>query len=344
MVILLAALSLVILYSLNLNQANPDFFKFKRQLLSVGIGFVCLLIFLLIDYRFVEDYAYLFYFISLLLLILVLFFGTNLRGTTGWFILGPISFQPIELAKIFLLLSLAKFFEKRTADFKNIALSGIMIGLPSVLLLLQPDTGYVILSVIWWLGFLITAGMQKKYLILIVILMIVSAACAWLFFLHNYQKERILVFLQPQRDILGSGYNIQQSIIAVGSGKLAGQGLGIGPQSRLNFLPEQDTDFIFSVISEEMGFLGASFTLGLLAFLIFKILAQAKNSVDNFEKLLLTGIGFFLLTQTSINIAMVIGLAPVIGIPLPFLSYGGNSLISNLIIIGLVESILIHRP
>ena len=203
----------------------------------------------------------------------------------------------------------------------------------------QPDLGSAMILFLTWLAMVLLLPVPKKTILAIFLIILVLAAGAWLFVLQDYQKDRLLTFVQPQRDPLGSGYNVRQSVVAVGSGQVLGRGLALGSQSQLNFLPEQETDFIFAVIAEELGFVGAGLLLLLFASLFLRLYKIARETRDDFGNFLCLGIITYLTIQTFINIGMNLGIAPVTGIPLPLVSYGGSSLVSILIALGIVLNV-----
>jgi len=337
-VFLLLCFSLCALYS-----TSP--MHFKRQAVFALAGLVLLLVISLINYRVLKNHSFLLYGLMLLLLIAVLIFGHQIRGASSWFNLGQFGFQPVELAKIVMIIILAKYFAKRSRQmhrWRHILVSGIYSALPIVLILLQPDLGSVIVLIVVWLGMSLMAGIRYRQLALILLICILVSSVAWFLLLKDYQKNRLLVFLNPELDPLGQGYNMIQSIIAVGSGGIFGKGLGYGSQSQLNFLPEQHTDFIFASIAEELGLFGIFILIilfGLLFFRCFKIIFKAS---DNFGRLLAVGIIIYLFVHIAINVGMNIGLMPITGIPLPFVSYGGSNLLISLIAIGLLQSVKIN--
>lgn len=278
----------------------------------------------------------------LAMLTAVLFLGKQIHGAISWFSFAGFSFQPVELAKLIMIIIFAKYFAKHASQihrWRYIIVSGIYLILPIALILMQPDLGSIIILIAIWLGISLMAGIRLKNLLIIFLILIIITANAWMLFLKDYQKNRILTFLNPKSDPLGRGYHVIQSIIAVGSGGLFGRGLGYGSQSQLNFLPEQHTDFILASIAEELGFVAIFFIIilfGLIFFRGFKIILRAP---DNFGRFLGLGIIIYLFTHVIINIGMNIGLLPITGIPLPLLSYGGSNLLITLISIGLLQSI-----
>ncbi|NQU77089.1 rod shape-determining protein RodA [Candidatus Falkowbacteria bacterium] len=345
---LLVVIGLVFQYSLILNSQAVDFSPFYKQLIAFGLALVLFFSLSYFDFRWFRNYAYLFYALSIISLALLPFFGQALRGTRGWFIFGPISFQPVELAKIFVIIFLAKFFSDRlkktpVIPFKKIILSCFFVLIPFVLVILQPDLGSgLLLFGVWFLLFFVV-NKKRRHLFIIILLMIAVSVSAWFFLLENYQKERVLTFLSPARDPLGVGYQVNQSIIAAGSGKIFGRGLGLGPQSQLRFLPDSSTDFIFSVVAEEFGFFGVVIVIGLFFLLLWRIVSYSKIAYSNFSSLLILGILALVFLQVFVNIGMNIGLFPVAGIPLPFLSYGNSSLVAFFIALGILESIKVHK-
>lgn len=345
--LILVLYGLAAIYSVTIKAESPDFLRFQRQIIFALVGLIFLFIFSFLNYRILRTYGLVIYFIGVILLVSVLFFGKDIRGTTAWFSLGGQTFQPVEIAKLILIIFLSRYFSDKALEFykfKPILISGIATGVFIVLLILQPDLGSALIFLGLWLGMFLLMKVKRSHFILVIFILLMIALISWFFVLQDYQKERILTFVNPGRDPLGEGYNITQSILAVGSGKLWGRGLGLGPQSQLNFLPAQVYDFIFAVISEELGFLGSWLILVFFGALFYRIISIIKNISDNFGLFLACGIIISLAIQIFISIGMNLGLMPVAGIPLPFLSAGGSSLIVNLIYIGILESLVIrHR-
>jgi rod shape determining protein RodA len=339
-VFLLTAIGMAAIYSVDLSQGSELVF-FKKQSVAFIIGIVLLFFSGFFHYTFFKNYAKPIYFFSVILLVAVLFFGKSVRGTTGWFDLGGFSFQPVELAKVGIILMLSyitvnfgRRFEKPTFFFGTMAVVALMI----FLILLQPDLGSAFLLGAIWFIFMWLIGARKLYLSLLVLIMILAGVFSWFFLFADYQKDRVLTFVDSSRDALDSGYNVIQSTIAIGSGKLFGRGLGFGSQSQLRFLPEAQTDFIFSVIGEELGFAGVALLLGLFIIILWRLLVIVKNSDDDFTSSVTSCIIILFFVQFFVNIGASIGLLPVTGVPLPFLSYGGSSLIINLWLVGIAES------
>ena len=338
--------SLAALYSLQLNVASPNFTFFNRQLIFSLIGLVVFFLISSLNFKVWSDYFKVIYVLIGLLLMAVLVFGANVRGTTGWLNIFGQSLQPVELAKIALVIFLARYFNvhgRKPQLLKNIILTGLAAGFFILLVLLQPDFGSAMILFLIWLGLILLLPIRKKTVLVMLLIILMLAVSFWALVMKDYQKERILTFLNPRLDPLGAGYNVRQSMVAIGSGQLYGRGLALGSQSQLNFLPEQETDFIFAVIAEELGFVGAGLMLLLFFSLLGRIYAAARRTIDGFGNLLALGLVIYLTSQVFINIGMNMGIAPVTGIPLPLVSYGGSSLISVLIALGIVNSIQIRN-
>ncbi|MFA5134014.1 MAG: rod shape-determining protein RodA [Patescibacteria group bacterium] len=344
---ILSVVGLVAIYSTDLARTSSDFLNFKKQAITFVLGILVLTISAIINYRQLRNAKNILYLAGALLLVGVLIFGRALRGTTGWFVLGPLTFQPVEVVKIILVIFLAEYFSREGRNlftfrdiFKSFFPAMIMIGL----VMLQPDLGSSIILFLIWLGMLLVSRVQKKHLLAMFLIFISTAVIAWFFVLAPYQKDRIKVFINPDLDPLGSGYNIKQAIIAIGSGGFWGKGLGFGSQSQLRFLPETHTDFIFALIAEEMGFFITAIVLGLFALLFLRILSMAKKSGDNFTAYLCVGFLIIFASEAIINIGMNLGLMPVTGLALPFISLGGSSLLSKFLMIGILESARLRSP
>lgn len=290
------------------------------------------------DCRSLRGLTKLFFFLILALLLIVAAVGIETRGSIRWIPLGPVNLQPSEFAKPVLILLLADFWAKHLPNWSNIFKSMLWTAPLLFMIFRQPDLGSALALLALWLGMLLTAGISLKKIALIALVTVLIIPIGWST-LKDFQKERLIGFIDPHSDPLGRGYNLIQSTIAVGSGELLGRGLGRGTQSRLQFLPEYRTDFIFASIAEEMGFIGSSIILVIYLTLIIYSLRVANRSPDSFGFLLVMGALSMLLFQTLVNIGMNIGLLPITGITLPLVSYGGSSLIANMIILGLIASI-----
>lgn len=351
--IIFIVLSVAVIFSLVTGTANEGLGLKQGIAALIGIGLLFTSTF--VDYRIFRGTAWIFYLFSLILLVVVLFFGKTVNGATNWLNLGFFQLQPSELAKVSLILSIASFFADKVGKirFRDILVSLLFLIPPIVLILMEPDLGTAMVIISIYLFMLIFARPTRTHLLIIgatalVIISVTTLAYLNVFpfkgILHDYQRDRIAVFLDPTRDPIEKGYNVHQAQITIGSGGIIGKGLGKGSQSQLQFLPEPHTDFIIAGIGESFGFLGIFVLLALYCFLIVRMLDIAVLSRDNFGMLVTFGVVLMFLVQIFINIGMNIGLVPVAGITLPLLSYGGTSLVVSLFSIGLVESIFIrHR-
>lgn len=320
---------------------------FNKQLLWFGISMIWLLPVIVIDYRVLDRLSYFIYGGVLSLLVAVMFFGRVTLGARRWIDIGGFSLQPSEFAKIALIIALAKYFQTvwRTQGYaaRELAIPLLMALVPFFLIARQPDLGSAGFLIIITGTIFLLVKMERRLLIALLLGAAPIPFIAWKFALHDYQKQRVLTMLDPQLDPLGKGYHIIQSIIAVGSGGIGGKGFMQGSQAQLNFLPEQHTDFIFSVLTEEWGFVGGGITLGLFAALIYLSLQVALNAKDRFGQMIAAGIAIMFFWQAFINMAMVLGLFPVVGVPLPFVSYGGSALLMNMTALGILLNISMRR-
>lgn len=281
------------------------------------------------------------YGVGLAFLVGLIFVGSTVNGATSWYQFGFFSFQPSDLIKLILILILAKYLARRHVEIKSmkhLVITAAYFLPPFILIFLQPDFGTAAIFFVIWMGLILVAGISKRHLIILFTLLGVIGAGLWFGVLHDYQKERIQSFLNPLSDIQGAGYNAYQSTIAVGSGQLLGKGVGYGTQSRLNFLPEYQTDFIFAAVAEEWGFVGSLLVVALLVAIVTRILFLASKMKGNFELLFAVGIALYFMGHIIINIGMNIGLLPVTGVTLPFLSYGGSHLIVECAALGILMS------
>jgi rod shape determining protein RodA len=318
----------------------------NKQIIAAMIGIALVFLLAVFNYQTLANYSYVIYIVTLLVLVGVLIFGQEIRGTRGWFNLGFFQFQPAELAKVALLIILSKYFSGisgKPSRIQYILISGAITIIPIGLIMMQPDLGSSLILISVWIFMLLTSGIKKEYVAGLVAIGVLVIGIAWTFLFAPYQKDRILSFVNPMSDPLGAGYHMIQSKIAVGSGQFLGRGLGHGTQSQLNFLPDQHTDFIFAVIAEELGFIGASLLLFLLIFLLLRIIKIARSARNEFGLMLALGSCFLFLTQILINVGMNVGILPVAGVPLPFVSYGGSALIFSLVVIGILESVVVRR-
>jgi len=319
---------------------------FLKQIYWFLIGFTVLLLATTFNYYTLERLAYPAYFFTISLLVLVLLVGRVMSGSQRWLSLGPISFQPSELAKIAIVLVLAKFFSER-GDSKEYRLRDlwqpfILTAVPCFLILKEPDLGTSLFLALISFSMILVAKVNWKSLVILAGAFSLAAPLIW-FGLKEYQQKRVLSFLRPDMDPLGAGYHINQSKIAIGSGQFWGKGFLKGTQTRLHFLPEQHTDFAFSVLAEEWGLIGSAVLLMIYLFMILWGLNIAKNSKDRFGSMIAVGIVAIVFWQVAINVGMVTGLLPVVGIPLLLFSYGGSSLITTMAAMGILMNISMRR-
>ncbi|OQX71239.1 rod shape-determining protein RodA [Candidatus Parcubacteria bacterium 4484_255] len=344
LIFLLVIIGLVLQYSLSLSAQSANFFL--KQCIFVAISFLFFWLIFFIDFRFIKATAFLIYLFSILLLGAVLIFGKELRGSKGWLDFGVFNFQVAEFAKLATIIILAKFWQVARSPVKprHLFFSLILILPLFFLIIKQPDLGSALTIVLIWLGVIFLVDSNKKHLLSLVLIIVLASVFSWFFLLQDYQKDRILIYLNPAKDSLKSGYQVNQSIIAVGSGQFLGRGFGLGPQSQLKFLPDSGTDFVFAVLAEEFGFMGCLLLLGIYLLLLLRLVRIARQVYGNFSLVLICGVVIYLFFQMVINVGMNIGLAPVIGLPLPLVSYGGSSLLVTLVSLGLVQSVLRHQP
>lgn len=329
--LLLTSIGVLVIYSTSKEFAI-------QQFAYIIVGFLFFLTLSKMDLHSLRKFIKPLYIFTALLLVGVLILGYETRGSLRWIPLGFFNVQPSEFSKPVLILMLALFWTKNIPNWTNIFKS-LILAFPFVLLIfIQPDLGTSLTLVAIWIGMLFASriALRKAFVLLLIAFLVIPLS--WLL-LQDYQKQRITGFLQPEVDPLGLGYNLIQSTIAVGSGQVWGMGLGRGTQSRLQFLPEHRTDFIFAAIAEEMGFLGSFIILSIYLYLLISCLRVANQSSDKFNYLLIIGVFSMLLFQIFVNIGMNIGILPITGITLPLISYGGSSLIVTLVCLGLVSSV-----
>ena len=322
-------------------ESGGDFFS--RQIIWVALSLAVFFIFSFIDFRFLKRtnvLIFLFTTMCVILLTLVVW-GSISNGSKSWFNLGLFSFQPVDIMKLVLILVLAKYFSRRHVeikDVKHIFISGFYALVPLILILLQPDFGSAMIILFIWLAMVLVSGISKLHLFLVLAAGVVIFTALWFFAFAPYQKARIYNFINPLADVHKTGYNVFQSTIAVGSGQITGKGLGFGTQSRLKFLPVPQSDFIFAAYAEEWGFVGSILILSLYGLVIWRILLSASLGASNFEILFGMGIAIFFMGHILVNIGMNLGLLPVTGIPLPFMSYGGSHLLAEFMGLGILMS------
>ncbi|MFA6306218.1 MAG: FtsW/RodA/SpoVE family cell cycle protein [Patescibacteria group bacterium] len=344
-VLLLICFGLAEIYSVALSRSQLDLLNFEKQIVFIILGMILLFLLAGFDYHSLRSYSKYFYVLGLVLLIGVLFFGQTIRGTKGWYSLAGFNLQPVEFIKFVLILFLAKYFSSvppKIKEFKRLLLSFSGALLFIILVLAQPDFGSAFILFSLWLAMIVLVGFNKKYLLVIGLILAVVFSGAWYFVLQDYQKERIITFLNPSFNPLSQGYNVSQAIIAVGAGGLIGRGLGFGSQSQLKFLPEAQTDFIFAVVAEELGFSGVLLILLFFGIFFYRCLYHLKRINNDFGIFFILGSMSLIFIEMFINIGMNLGILPVVGISLPFLSYGGSGLISSLMLVGVIESIVIR--
>lgn len=321
---------------------------FSKQLLWIAVSFALFFAASFADWRFLRRSNVLFgLFLAAALLLLTLFaLGKIVKGAQSWFDFGFFSVQPVEPVKLILILILAKYFSRRhveIAHFRHLLVSGAYALVLFLLVLLQPDFGGALVLFCIWLGMTLVSGISRKHLLAVGVAAVLSTAFLWAYVFEDYQKERLLTFLNPLTDIQGSGYNAYQSTIAVGSGQLLGKGVGLGSQSRLRFLPEYQTDFIFAAFAEEWGFAGVLVLFSFYGVLFWRILANALCGLSNFEILYGLGLALFIMSHFLIHVGMNLGLLPVTGITLPFMSYGGTHLATLFLGLGILMGMRRYR-
>jgi rod shape determining protein RodA len=286
------------------------------------------------------------YFLCIIALIGVFFFAPEIRGIKSWYKIGIFSFDPIEPTKVVLILILAKYFSKRHVELyrvRHIVLSGVYAFIPSVLIFMQPEFGSVMIIVAIWIGILLVSGIRVRDFLLLCLAFIIVFAGLWSFMLKDYQRQRVFNFIAPHSDPLGEGWSQNQARISIGSGGLIGKGIGNGSQTQYGFLPEPQTDFIFSAIAEELGLLGTTVMFVLFGLLYWRILKIALDARSNFTRLFATGLALSIFIQMVINIGMNVGFLPVIGIPLPMVSYGGSNLLFTFIALGILQNMKVNE-
>lgn len=345
--LLLVPIALTLLGILTMHPFGGEASLAPRQLIWLGVSIVVYLTCAALDMRFIRRTPILIvgYLIVLFLLTLLLVATHAVQGAKSWFDLGAFSLQPADPAKIVFVALLAKYFSRRhmeIGDFRHIFVSGLYAGLPILLLLLEPDLGTAVIFGAVWFGLILVSGISKKHLALILGAGLIGAVLLWTFALHDYQRTRIVSFLNPAADIHGAGYNAYQATIAVGSGEVWGKGIGYGTQSKLRFLPEYETDFIFASFAEEWGFVGVVIVLSLYALLLTRLLSIARKAATNFDALFTLGIALVLLLHVFIHAGINVGLLPVTGTTIPFMSYGGSHLFMEFAGLGIVASLARH--
>jgi len=321
---------------------------FEKQLLSLGISLVAFFVAALFDFRFLKNSKVLMILYGgvCFILGLLFIFGTVAGGAKSWFNFGALAFQPVDIAKVVILLVLAKYFAKRhvqIADFSHIVVSGIYAGIIFLLVLIQPDFGSAMIIFLIWLGMVLIAGLNWKHLLGLFGIGVLSLLLLWVFLFADYQKQRVMTFFDPTADLQGTGYNANQARIALGSGQLIGKGVGYGSQSRLQFLPESETDFILSAFGEEWGFVGLLILFFLYGVVICRLISIAMKGESNFEMLFTGGVAIYFFAHFFIHVGINVGILPVTGTTLPFMSYGGSHLLAEFTALGIVMGMRRHE-
>ncbi len=351
LIAVIVAIGITNLFSATQAVAPPGYgvtSEFRRQLVALGLGTLGLIIAIAIDYRRLERGAPFLYAIALASIAATVLWGVEIRGNKSWIVIGSVSIQPAEFAKLGLIVMMARYFHRHPpGDMRrllDLIVPGLILLAPIGLIVLQRDTGVAVLTAAVGASFFFFVSLPWRTWAFVVVIALAGAVGAWQFGLKPYQRERVMAFVNPgSGDRLGSDYQAIQSRIAVGSGGLTGQGWLEGPQNRGQFLPTQHSDFAFSVLAEEWGFAGAATFIALYVSLLLWGLAIAANSKDGFGAMLAVGVVSMLLWPAVINIAMVLGLAPVIGVPLPLVSYGGSQMLANLVGLGLLLNVSMRR-
>ncbi len=345
--LILAVLPLLIFGLLTMKSLDGHDYYFWRQLIWIAIGGVVFVLCAMVDWRGLKSSVVILalYGGGIMLLLLLAVIGFVTRGAQSWFYVGSAGVEPVELIKLFLVLLFAKYFSGRYVEialWRHVIISFFYFAIPAVLVFLQPDFGSTMILLFIWVSMVLFAGMNMRQIITLAIVGIVAAGVTWFFLLQPYQRTRVITFLDPERDPRRSGYHAIQAMIAVGSGGVWGKGVGFGTQSRLHFLPEYQTDFIFAAFAEEWGLVGVGILFVCYFVLFWRILAISMRAPDNFAKLFGLGLSFLLISQILIHVGMNIGLLPVTGIGLPFMSYGGSFLVMLMAGMGILESIAIR--
>jgi rod shape determining protein RodA len=343
--LVIAAVGCMLVYSATYFN-DPGLGIFKKQLLWMGIGLVLMMIFIFVDYHVIFDIAPILYGIGIVLLIYLLVWGKVTANVKSWIHIGGFQFQPAEFMKVFTALMLAKFFDSNERAYLNVRsflyAMGI-IGLPVALIIVQPDFGTAASFFPLFAVALFFGGVRLRVWLAMILVAAIALPAAWFFFLKPYQKERIMTFMNPERDPLGTGYQVTQAKIAIGSGGIHGKGFKNGTQAALGFLPARHTDFIFAVLGEEWGFIGVAIVLSLYLYLIVQAFTFAKHARDRGGTFLIICLISFIIFHVFINVAMQIGVLPTTGIPLPLISYGGSSTMMFMIAIGLIANVDMRR-
>ena len=346
LVLAVCAIGTLNIYSTGFSASEGQSYFYLKQIQWIALGLIFMMVIFFIDYRVFIQSAYLIYGISLMLLVFVFLFGYSSHGSQRWLGVGGFALQPSELMKLVIIITLARYFDDHKSNepykLEELFIPFLIVVVPFLLILKQPDLGTALILVIVFVSIVFFMGIEWKSLIIVSTGILISIPIAW-HFLKDYQKERLITFLNPENDPLGTGYHIIQSMIAVGSGEIFGKGFLKGSQTQLKFLPEQQTDFIFSVFAEEWGFVGGLILIIMFMSIIFWGLKIALQARDLLGTIIAFGITALISWEVFINIGMVLGILPVVGIPLPFFSYGGSAMFSLLAAIGLLMNVSARR-
>ncbi len=337
-----AALCLAGLGLLTMNSFVGQDSFFTKQLLWLALGVLVFFGASQIDWRFLRRSGTAAGIFGLLIapLLFLIVLGHEIKGARSWLSLGGLGIEPIEFVKLALIIALAKYFSRRHIEIRNlrhIVVSGAYAGIVFVLVALQPDFGGAIIIALIWLGMVLFSGLSRKHLLALLLVGATVFAGLWFFGFHTYQKQRIMSFINPAGDIRGAGYNAYQSTIAVGSGQLVGKGIGYGTQSKLRFLPEYQTDFIFAAFAEEWGFVGIGIVFALFGLIFWRVLRAASRGASNFETLFAVGVLCYLAAHFALHVGINLGVLPVTGTTIPFMSYGGSHLLAEFLALGMVS-------
>ncbi|MFA6017920.1 MAG: FtsW/RodA/SpoVE family cell cycle protein [Patescibacteria group bacterium] len=340
----LVAFGFSAIFSIELSRGSENVFL-QKQAIALGMGIVVSVLIASMNYHIMRYGARGLYMVGIFLLIAVLLFGRTLNGSTGWFVVGGFAFQPVEFMKVALVVVFAWYCSQkamRRFSWRDLAMSGILVAIPVTLLMLQPDLGGAALLVGAWAIFILFAGIRVPQILAVCGLVLCVVSAGWFGVFDQYQKDRVLTFLDPSRDPLRTGYNVIQAKIAIGSGELWGRGLGDGSQSQLRFLPESQTDFIFAVIAEELGFVGVCLLFVAFILVFWRMIVLARSASDTFGAYICIGAFSVIFTEVIVHVGANVSLMPATGVALPFVSYGGSSLLLSFVFFGMVQSVAVR--
>jgi rod shape determining protein RodA len=345
-ILCVCAMGILNIYSTGFSAAEGQTPFYLKQMQWVVLGLVFMMFIFFVDYRVIVEYAYIIYGVAVALLVLVFIIGSSSHGAQRWIGGSFFAIQPSELMKVVIIITLARYFDDHKSNeaykLKELSIPFLIVAVPFVLILKQPDLGTALILIVVFVSIVFFMGVDKKSLIFASASGLVLIPTAW-HFLKDYQRERLITFLNPERDPLGSGYHIIQSKIAIGSGEIFGKGFLSGSQTQLKFLPEQQTDFVFSVFAEEWGFIGSVVLLAVFTLIIFWGLKIALQARDLLGTIIALGVTALISWEVFINIGMVLGILPVVGIPLPFFSYGGSAMLSLMAAMGFLINVSARR-